>query len=178
MGIKSVSVFCGSKLGSNDLFSKHAFELGVFLSSRDIKVICGGSSNGLMNSLAEGVLSTNGKVTGIVPIYYNQTIKETLSEKITVPDLIARKKLMNEMADAIVILPGSYGTLDELFEMLSLTQMELNHKPIVILNSANYFKHLIMFFDKMVDCEFLSHKYRAKLLVCENVSDLINILDI
>src|SRR3982750_3522254 len=158
---KSVAVFCGSKTGNNKLFAKHAEEIGLILAQKNIRLIYGGGKNGLMGIAADAVLKNNGKVIGVIPSLLNE--KEHQHEFLTalhiVEDMHARKKMMYELSDAAIILPGGFGTMDELFEMITWNQLNIHDKKIVLLNSDGYYDHLIAHINGMQEADFLYNDY-------------------
>src|SRR5580693_9544683 len=145
MNIKSVAVFCGSQNGNNPIYVQHAGELGRFIALLGLKLIYGGGNKGLMGVLADAVMANGGEVMGIIP----ELLKERehqhnkLTELAIVPDMHVRKKMMYERSDAAIILPGGFGTLDELFEMLAWNQLKIHDKRIYILNSGGFYNHLL-----------------------------------
>src|SRR5687768_1694143 len=121
MKTQAVAVFCGSRTGKHSIYNKHALELGRLLATLNIKLVYGGGNKGLMGTIAQAVLDNGGKVTGVIPkllVEWEQQHKG-LSEIAIVPDMHSRKKMLYELSDAAIILPGGFGTLDELFEMIS-----------------------------------------------------------
>jgi uncharacterized protein (TIGR00730 family) len=164
---KSVAVFCGSHTGNNKLFAQHAEEIGLILAQKNVQLIYGGGANGLMGILANTVLQNNGNVIGVIPSLLNE--KESQHEKLTalhvVEDMHARKKMMYELSDAAIILPGGYGTLDELFEMITWNQLNIHNKKIILLNSGNYYDNLLAHFDKMHAENFLHTHWKESLVI-------------
>jgi len=154
---KSVAVFCGSKTGNNKLFVQHAKETGLLIAERRLTMIYGGGRNGLMGIVADTVLKNSGTVVGVIPRMLNEKEHqhETLTALHIVEDMHARKKLMYELSDAAIVLPGGYGTMDELFEMITWNQLNIHDKKIVLLNSGGYYNHLIAHLDKMQQENFL-----------------------
>ena len=138
MNHSSVAVFCGSKFGNNPLYRAHAVELGRLIALNNQTLIYGGGSVGLMGVVSDSVLESNGKVIGVIPdLLRNREIHHPgISELIITADMHARKKKMYELCDAAIILPGGFGTLDELFEMLTWNQLSLHDKKIILLNSG------------------------------------------
>src|SRR6516225_5559857 len=120
----SVAVFCGSRLGNNKLFALHAEQTGTILAQKNIQLVYGGGRNGLMGIVADTVLNNKGKVVGVIPSLLNE--KEHQHEFLTalhiVEDMHSRKKMMYELSDAAIILPGGFGTMDELFEIITWNQ--------------------------------------------------------
>ena len=133
--INSIAVFCGSKTGNNSKFISQTIELGNFLGEKNIKLIYGGGKVGLMGAVANATLQTNGQVVGIIPevlVEWEQQHND-ITELIVVDNMHVRKKMMYELSDAAIILPGGYGTLDELFEAITLIQTnKVAHFPIIL----------------------------------------------
>jgi uncharacterized protein (TIGR00730 family) len=176
---KSVAVFCGSTTGRNNLFAKHAKEIGLILAQKSIQLIYGGGTNGLMGIVANTVLENNGTVTGVIPSLLNE--KEHQHSLLTtlhiVEDMHTRKKMMYELSDAAIILPGGYGTLDELFEMITWNQLNIHDKKIILLNSDNYYDNLLAHFEKMQSENFLHHPWNESLVTIYGPQALVFLLD-
>ena len=160
MSIKSLAVFCGSKSGNNPLFIEHAKQLGYLLAEKNITLIYGGSSKGIMGAVADGVLQKSGKAIGILPKVLMEWEQQHLglTELHEVADMHVRKALIYSKCDAALILPGGYGTLDEFFEMLTWNQLSIHDKKIFVLNSGGFYDHLIAHMKKMEDEKFLYDK--------------------
>ncbi len=173
-GFKRITVFCGSGSGNNGLFRQHAYELGVALAVRGIELVYGGARVGIMGAVANGTLSAGGKVIGVFPKFLQnlEIAHEGLSELIIVESMHERKTVMNDLCDAVIALPGGYGTLEELFEMLTWAQLGLHSKPVAILNSAGYYNGLVDLVGNMVEIGFLKEINRQMLLVDENIDGL------
>ncbi|GLB51102.1 cytokinin riboside 5'-monophosphate phosphoribohydrolase [Neptunitalea chrysea] len=173
--MKNIVVFCGSSSGTDPLFEEQAYLLGTALAEQKITLIYGGSKLGLMGKLADGVLENNGNVTGVLPYFLQQ--KEVahlgIDRLILVETMLERKEKMNELCDGVITLPGGYGTLDELFEMLTWAQLGLHKKPIGILNIAGYYDELIAFFDTMVNKGLLKPNYRQMVVISNTIDDLL-----
>ena len=151
--INSVAVFCGSKSGANPLFIEHAKQLGKLLAQQNIKLIYGGGSVGLMGIIADAVLANNGQVTGIIPHFLDrmEVGHKSLPDMHKVETMHERKALMEKLCDGIITLPGGYGSMDELFEILSWSQLGLHHKPVGLLNLNGFYDHLLKQLGVMVD---------------------------
>src|SRR5215831_16601642 len=145
MNIEAAAVFCGSTPGNNPLFNQHAAELGKLLAMLKVKLVYGGGKTGLRGIIAVAVLANGGKVLGVIPklLIEWEHQHEGLTELAIVPDMHTRKKMLYEMCDAAIVLPGGFGTLDELFEMLTWNQLKIHDKKIYVLNSAGFYNHLI-----------------------------------
>lgn len=157
MSIKSLAVFCGSKPGNNPLYIQHAKQLGYLLAEKNITLIYGGSSKGIMGAVANAVLEKNGKAIGVIPKVLTEWEHQHsgLTELHEVADMHVRKALIYSKCDAALILPGGYGTLDEFFEMLTWNQLSIHDKKIFVLNSAGFYDHLILHLKKMEEERFL-----------------------
>ena len=176
---KSVAVFCGSHTGKNKLFTRHAEEVGVLLAQKNIQLIYGGGRNGLMGIVADAVLKNKGKVIGVIPSLLNE--KEHQHELLTtlhiVEDMHSRKKMMYELSDAAIILPGGYGTMDELFEMITWNQLNIHDKKIVLLNSDNYYDNLVAHLEKMQSENFLYNDWKESLAIIYDPQALVSLMD-
>ncbi len=157
MQIRSIAVFCGSKTGANPLFEEHTRQLGKLLAEREITVIYGGGNKGLMGAIANSTLEANGKVIGIIPKMLSEREHQHfgLTEITVVETMHIRKQMLYEKSDAAIILPGGYGTLDEVFEMLTWNQLSIHDKRIFILNSGGFYDHLIAHIHAMDKENFL-----------------------
>ena len=176
---KSVAVFCGSKTGNNKLFINHAEEVGSLLAEKNVQLIYGGGRNGLMGIVADAVLKNNGKVVGVTPSILNN--KEHPHDELTtlhiVEDMHARKKMMYELSDAAIILPGGYGTMDELFEMITWNQLNIHDKTIVLLNSDGYYNSLIAHLQQMQEEGFLYDAWNESLFIISDPKALISLMN-
>src|SRR6201996_8269448 len=144
MEIRSVAIFCGSKNGHNPLYVQHTIEVGKYLGLLKLKVIYGGGSTGLMGLIADTALEQGLDVMGIIPerLIEWERHHKGLTQLAIVPDMHTRKKMMYERSDAAIILPGGFGTLDELFEMLTWNQLKIHNKKIYVLNTDGFYDHL------------------------------------
>jgi len=173
MSIHSLAVFCGSKSGNNPLFEEAAKELGRLLARKGITLIYGGGNKGIMGAIANSVLHGKGKVVGIIPEILKEweAHHEGITELIVVENMHIRKKMLYERCDAALILPGGFGTLDELFEMLTWNQLNIHDKKIFILNTAGFYDHLIAHYKKMETEGFLYDRLVDRLTVFGSVEE-------
>jgi uncharacterized protein (TIGR00730 family) len=157
MKLKSIVVFCGSKNGADSLYETHAKTLGKLLAENNIRLIYGGGNRGLMGAVANGVMEKGGTVTGIIPELLNQWEQkhDEITELIVVENMHVRKRLLYERAAAAIIMPGGFGTMDELFEILTWNQLSIHDKPIYILNTAGYYDALLQHMQHMYKEGFL-----------------------
>lgn len=157
MSIQSLAVFCGSQNGNNPLYAEQAATLGKLMAENNITLIYGGGNVGLMGAIANAVMKGGGKVIGVIPqvlVEWERQHKE-ITQLIVTEDMHGRKKTIYSMCDAALILPGGFGTLDELFEMLTWNQLSIHDKQIFILNMAGFYDHLIDHLHKMQEEKFL-----------------------
>lgn len=157
MEFKSIAVFCGSKSGNNQLYTQHATTLGYLMAKKNIVLIYGGGNKGIMGAVATAVMEKKGQAIGIIPevILGWEQQHEGISELIVVENMHIRKRMMYEKCDAAIILPGGFGTLDELFEILTWNQLSIHDKPIYILNTDGFFDLLLAHMNKMLQDNFL-----------------------
>lgn len=162
-----ICVFCGSSRGIKEIYWQKAEELAVSMVENNIELVYGGANIGLMKSIADKVLDLNGKVTGIMPgsLAEREILHESMTETILVEDMQERKKIMEELSDGFITMPGGFGTMDELFEMLSWNQLGLIHKPVGIYNVDHFYDPLIDWLDHAVEMKFIRPEHRANILV-------------
>lgn len=179
MSIKAIAVFCGSKSGADPIFEIHTRQLGRLLAERNITVIYGGGNKGLMGAIANSSLEANGKVVGIIPKMLSdlEHQHEGLSELTVVDSMHIRKQMLYEKCDAAIILPGGFGTMDEVFEMLTWNQLSIHDKKIFFLNSNGFYDHLIAHIQKMEAEDFLYGQPDEKMTVLKTPQDLVPYLD-
>lgn len=173
--LKRIAVFCGSSFGNDDSYKIKARELGKMLAIQKIELVYGGADVGLMGAVAAGALSEGGKVIGVLPVFLKskEIAHEGLSKLILVESMHERKSKMNDLSDGFIALPGGFGTLDELFEIVTWGQLGLHKKPIAILNVNGYFDDLIAFFQTMVNKGLLKEANQNMLLVSDSIEDVL-----
>jgi uncharacterized protein (TIGR00730 family) len=164
---RSVCVFCGSSLGVRTEYRRSAEDFGRLLAQNQLTLVYGGGRIGLMGAMADACLDAGGQVIGVIPkiLYRKEIAHEGLSELRVVETMSERKNVMGELSDAFVALPGGIGTLDELFEVWTWTQLGLQNKISAVLNVSGYFDPLIRFVDLAVEEGFLRPAHREALLV-------------
>ena len=174
--MKSITVFCGSSFGTENIFKEQAELLGKTFAQQNIQLIYGGAKVGLMGAVADGVLNEGGKAIGVLPHFLQskEIAHQNLTELILVESMHERKTKMNDLCDGVIVLPGGYGTLEEFFEMITWGQLGLHQKPIAILNIGGFYDDLINLVQKMVDKGFLKPVNQEMLLVSNNIDDLLN----
>jgi len=173
--IRSIAVFCASNDGSDPKIFKEAYLVGEFLANNKIELIFGGSKLGLMGQIAKGALDNNGKVTGVIPEFLKskEVVHTGLTSLITTQNMHERKLKMHDLSDGFIALPGGFGTMEELFEILTWGQLGLHRKPIGILNSNHYYDDLVELLQKMLQKGLLKESNMNLLLVSDKIEDLI-----
>ncbi len=174
MKIKSVAVFCGSKNGNNPIYIKEATLVGEIAAENNITIIYGGGGVGIMKAVADGAMKKGGIVIGIIPKFLLdwEHQHKAITELIVVDDMHTRKKKLYELCDSAIILPGGFGTLDELFEMLTWNQLSIHNKKIFILNSGGFYNHLIEHLYQLEKEGFLYDKLEERISILNTVSEL------
>ena len=174
--MKYIAVFCGSSSGNEKIFAEQAFQLGKAIVRRGYGIVYGGARVGLMGAVANGALTEGGAVIGGIPEFLKQ--KELQYKDLTtlhvVETMHERKALMSELSDAIIALPGGYGTMEELFEMLTWAQLALHKKPSGLLNTEGYYNSLIAMSEKMIEKGFLKEEYRNLLIIDSDIEILLD----
>ncbi|MDR0537936.1 MAG: TIGR00730 family Rossman fold protein [Tannerellaceae bacterium] len=176
--IKRIAVYCGASPGAEKIYAEQAFLLGAMLADRKTGIVTGGGKVGLMNCVTNGALEHGGSVTGVLPKFLNteSLAHEHLTKKIIVRTMHERKQRMYELSDAAIALPGGYGTMDELFEMLAWAQLGLHEKPIGLLNINGFYDQLLHFLMRMNSEQFLQERHRHLLIVHNNVAELLSLI--
>ncbi len=176
MNIESVAVFCASQYGNNPLYQQHAGELGKLIAALKLKLIYGGGNVGLMGEIANACLAHGGHIIGVIPKLLIEWEREHkgLTELAVVPDMHARKKMMYDLCDAAIVMPGGFGTLDEFFEMLTWNQLKIHNKKIYLLNSAGYYNHLIAHLQHAQKEGLLYEQISDRIIVCQTPVEIFN----
>ncbi len=176
--IKSLNLFCGSSSGNNSTHIEAAKELGKILAQNNISLIFGGASVGLMDITANAVLQNGGKAIGIFPDFFpiGEIAHQNLTEMIFVKSMAERKYKMAELSDAFLALPGGYGTLDELFEMMTFSQLDLHRKPVAILNSDGFYDGMLSQLHRMEKDGLMKPTHRQMLLTANTVQGVMDAL--
>jgi len=173
--MKRITVFCGSSFGTEEIYKEQAALLGKTLAQQNIELVYGGANVGLMGAVADGILNAGGKAIGVLPNFLRS--KEIahlgLTELILVESMHERKTKMNDLCDGVIALPGGFGTLEELFEMLTWAQLGLHKKPIAVLNINGFYDALIELTQTMVEKGLLKDVNQQMLLVSDNINDLL-----
>ena len=163
----SIGVFCGSNTGARAAYAEAARRLGRAIAGRRLRLVYGGGSIGLMGVLGEAALAAGGHVIGVTPrrLLEKEVVHRGLTELHVVETMQERKALMAELSDGFIALPGGLGTLDELFEMLTWSQLGLHRKPCALLDVDDYYSGLAAFLDHAVAQRFITPQHRAMLIV-------------
>ncbi len=176
--IKSVVIYCASSHDIHPSYFDTASLLGEKLAENRIEAITGAGMQGLMGAVNDSILEHGGKITGVIPRFMVDSgwCHQSLSELIVTETMHERKSRMAEMSDAAIALPGGFGTLEELMEILTWKQLGLYRKPIIILNAEGFYNQLLQFFDNMISEKFLNPEYKNLYEVAETVTETIEIL--
>lgn len=174
--MKRITVFCGSSFGTEEIYKEQATLLGQTLAKQNIELVYGGANVGLMGAVADGILKEGGKAIGVLPNFLRskEIAHLCLTELILVESMHERKTKMNDLCDGVIALPGGFGTLEELFEMLTWAQLGLHKKPIAILNINGFYDALIELTKVMVEKGLLKDVNQQMLLVSDNIDDLLD----
>lgn len=175
MKLNSISIFCASSPGFEEIWVQEAMKVGKYFAENNITLVYGGGRVGLMGAVADGCLAYQGKVIGVIPHFLNS--KEIghngVTELIEVENMHQRKLMMNDLCEGVIAMPGGFGTMEELFEMITWAQLGLHQKPVGILNTNGFYNHLIKFMDHMVEVGVLNIPNRNMLLVGDTIEDLV-----
>ena len=173
--LKTICVYCGSGPGKNPNFVATARQFGTILANNGIELIYGGGSIGLMGEIAKSVLKHGGKVTGVIPEFLiaRERMLEQAQDVIVTKDMHERKRIMFERSDAFVALPGGVGTLEELVEQLTWSQLGRHKKPILAANIDSFWDPLCALLDHMETLEFIRPGLTVKLLVADKVDEIL-----
>lgn len=176
--MRRLAVFCGSSTGHNTLYTYEAEKLGAFMAKNNIGLVYGGGKIGMMGVIADAVLKKKGEVIGVIPhlLRHEEVAHTTITEMIVTKKMSKRKVKISRLVDGYIAMPGGFGTLDELFEALTLGQLGIENKPIGILNTNGYFNPTIQQLDVMVKEGFLKQENKNMLLVGDTIEELISLM--
>lgn len=174
--MRRICVFCGSSSGRGTTYLHAAEQLGLLMAQRGIGLVYGGASVGLMGTVANAVLAGGGQVTGVIPqaLVEREVAHHALEDLRIVSSMHARKALMADLSDAFIALPGGIGTLEELFEVWTWTQLGNHAKPCGVLNINGFYSTLGAFLDHVVEEGFLKPVHRDMLQVADQPADLLD----
>lgn len=175
MNMKRICVFCGSSMGNKPVYRDAAEQLGGYLVKNNIGLVYGGARVGIMKVLANKVLENGGEVIGVMPhlLINKEVAHEGLTRFVEVESMAERKAHMIDISDAFIALPGGFGTLDELSEILTYNQLHITDKPMGLLNINGYFDRLLDFIDHGVLEGFIREEHRTNLIVSDRIDTLI-----
>jgi len=173
--LHKICVFCGSSDGNDETITQAAKDLGRLFSEKNITLVYGAAKIGVMGTIAQTMLEAKGKVIGIIPQFLKkkEVVHLGLTELITTQNMHDRKLKMQEVSDGFITLPGGFGTLEELFEIITWSQLGLHAKPIGLLNINGFYDHLLMLLETMVRNGFLRMENYELLLVDTSIEKLL-----
>jgi len=173
--VKNILIYCGSSAGHNEIYKKTATQVGETLAKQELSLIYGGGSVGLMGTVADAILANGGEAIGVIPSFMEpwEVQHKGLTECIVTETMHTRKQIMAEKSDAVIALPGGWGTLDELFEILTWRQLGLHKMPIGVLNTNGFYDDLLKMLEKMVSEGFLKEANLQMLIVDDNIDSLL-----
>lgn len=173
--MNKIVVFCGSSLGFNPVYKEAAIKLGNYFANNSISLVYGGGKVGMMGILADTILTKKGNVIGVIPklLEKEEVVHTGVAEMIVCKTMSERKVIMSKLVDGYITLPGGFGTLDELFEALTLSQLQIEQKPIGLLNSNGFFDAMLLQIDKMVAEGYVKAANKKLLIVGNSVEDLM-----
>lgn len=174
--MQKIAVFCGASIGFNNKYKDDAERVGAYFAQHNIGLVYGGGKIGMMGILADELLKKGGEVIGIIPhlLVHEEVVHSDLSQLIKTKTMSKRKVKISKLVDGYIALAGGFGTLDEIFEALTLGQLGIENKPIGLLNTAGFFNPLLAQLDVMVKEGFLKQVNKDMVLVSDTIEDLID----
>ena len=176
--LRSIAVYCGSAKGNNLAYEQDAIVLMSYFMANDIRLVNGGGSIGLMGIMADAIMKLGGHAIGVIPVSLKE--KELahmgMTEIHIVPDMHSRKLMMVNLSDAFIGFPGGFGTMDEVFETLTWSQLRLHQKPIILYNPNGFYDHLIDQVDHMAAEGFINANSRRLLMATDAIEQVIPLL--
>ena len=171
-----ICVYCGSSAGRDPAYAEAARALGRTLAGRGIGLVYGGGHVGLMGAVADATLEAGGDVYGVMPqaLVDREIAHEGLTELVVVDSMHERKARMADLADGFVALPGGFGTLEELMEVLTWAQLGFHRDPCGLLDVGGYYASLVEFFDHQVEAGFVSEEHRRMVVVADDADVLLD----
>jgi len=173
--MKKIAVFCGASKGFNSVFTNEAIKVGNYFANHNISLVYGGGKIGMMGVIADTIMAKKGEVIGVIPdlLRHEEVIHAKITKMIVTKKMSKRKVKISKLVDGYIALAGGFGTLDEIFEALTLGQLGIENKPIGILNTNGFFDHTLKQLDVMVKEGFLKQANREMLLVSNSIEELI-----
>ncbi len=177
--MKAICVFCGANFNGDPIVKQTVELLAEVMVSRNITLVFGGGKVGVMGLLADAVLNNGGKAIGVIPQFLidKEVGHPGLTELHIVENMHQRKQLMNDLCDGIIALPGGFGTLEEIFEVLTWLQLGLHHHPVGLLNVNGFYDYLLKQLDVMVDQRFLKPANRELVITSGDAIELVNLME-
>lgn len=176
---KNICVYCGASVGNNPAYAEIARQLGAELAKQGRSLVYGGGAKGLMGIVADEVLNAGGEVIGVIPdrLVQAETAHKSITDLRIVPDMHVRKSTMIELSDGFIALPGGIGTLEELFEVWTWSQIGYHAKPVGVLNANNFYEPMRAFLQHVVDEGFVRQNYLDTLIISQNAADILSRFD-
>ncbi len=173
--LKRICVYCGSNSGIRPEYLESAIQLGKFLAEQEIELVYGGAKIGLMGAVATATMNNGGKVIGVMPKnFINKGLAHNnLTELLAVTTMHERKKMMFDLADGFIALPGGMGTIEEIFEILTWGQLGFHEKACGLLNVCGYFDNMLKFIDHSINQQFVKQEYHSMILVDSEIKGLL-----
>ncbi|MFC0185166.1 hypothetical protein SAMN04515674_11299 [Pseudarcicella hirudinis] len=173
--MKNILVYCGSSAGFDEVYKNAAIELGKLMAEQGMRLIYGAGSVGLMGIIADSILENGGEAIGVIPSFMEkwEVQHKGLTECHVVETMHVRKQMMAEMADGVIAMAGGFGTLDELFEILTWRQLSLHAMPIGLLNTSGFYNPLLEMTERMVSEGFLKNVNKEMMMVSSTPGELL-----
>lgn len=177
--MKQICVFCGSSIGTRPEYAAAATAIGVGIARRGHELVYGGGNTGLMGTVANAALNAGGKVIGVIPtvMVEKELAHEGLTQLHVVNTMHERKAMMAVFADAFVILPGGFGTMDEFYEIVTWAQLGFHRKPVAILNVCGFYDPMLTFIDHLVDEGFVKQSHREVIVIGDDPEALLSLIE-
>jgi len=174
--MKRICVYCGSNPGKLTDYREAARVLGHELAARNLGLVYGGASIGVMGAVADAVLEKGGEAIGVIPLALatREVAHSGLNDLFVVDSMHERKAKMAELSDGFIALPGGWGTIEEIFEMLTWAQLGFHQKPCGLLNISGYYDHLFTFLEHAIDQRFVREEYRPMIMMEQTADDLLD----
>ncbi len=175
MQIKSIGVFCGSSVGSDPIYSQKAKELGILMANQGLDLIFGGGKVGLMGVIADTLMEHKGNAIGVMPtsLIEKEVGHDQLTKMHITENMSDRKNLIADLSDAFIAMPGGFGTLDEVMEVLTYFQLGFSNKPVAFLNVDGFYDSVITLFDNIMDKKFMKAEHRNNVIFEADPKELI-----
>ena len=173
--MKKICIFCGSSMGFDPIYKEKAAELGNVLADKNCELLYGGGNVGLMNIIAEVMKQRHCKIVGTITQHLldMRVGRPDIDELIVVETMAERKKILEDMADAFIAMPGGVGTMDEFFEVMVLSQLRVFDKPVALFNVNGYYDHIVSFLDRATHYGFIHREHANNLIVSDNPKALL-----